>query len=105
MLNIVFINKIFDIIASIGKKLAAEGLQNTEEIRRQYRQTLLTAPAEVGKYLGGVILFDETFRQKADDGTPFVEEIKKRGFIPGIKVRRFVGPQPLASILLCMNNF
>lgn len=68
-----------------AKRFDAVGLENTEENRRQYRQLLLTAPG-IGQYLSGVILFDETIRQKDDDGKSFVEHLKAEGIIPGIKV-------------------
>lgn len=67
------------------KRLTAVGLESTEEVRREYRQLLLTTPG-VEKYLSGVILFDETIRQKADDGRSFAEVLKAEGIIPGIKV-------------------
>lgn len=66
------------------KRFEALGVECTEESRRQYRQMLVTAP--VSEYISGMILFDETLRQKTDDGTPFVEVLKSQGIIPGIKV-------------------
>ncbi len=71
--------------ATAEKRLTAVGLESTEEVRREYRQLLLTVPG-VGQYLSGVILFDETIRQKDDDGTPFADVLKAEGIIPGIKV-------------------
>jgi fructose-bisphosphate aldolase class I len=68
-----------------NKRLTAVGLESTEEVRREYRQMLLTTPG-VEQYLSGVILFDETIRQKDDNGTPFAEVLKAKGIIPGIKV-------------------
>jgi fructose-bisphosphate aldolase class I len=68
-----------------NKRLTAVGLESTEEIRREYRQLLLTTEG-VEKFLSGVILFDETIRQKADNGKPFAEVLKARGIISGIKV-------------------
>ena len=79
---------------SIGRRFDALGIPNTEETRRQYRQMLLTTTA-VAEYVSGVILFDETIRQKADDGTPLVEILSRQGIIPGIKVDR--GAKPLAG--------
>lgn len=67
------------------KRMESVGLENTQENRRLYRQLLLTAPG-VEKYLSGVILFDETIRQKDDSGKPFPEVLKVKGIIPGIKV-------------------
>ena len=54
------------------------GIPNTEETRRRYRQMLLTTPG-AAEYVSGVILFDETIRQKADDGTPLAEVLRARG--------------------------
>lgn len=79
-------------IGSMDKKLLPIGLENIEENRRLYRQILFTAPEESAKYISGVIMFHETFYQKTDDGTPFVEVLKKRGIIPGIKVDKGVVP-------------
>ena len=57
----------------------------TEENRRAYRGLLFTTPG-VEKFISGVILFDETTRQKADDGTVFTDYLAKKGILPGIKV-------------------
>ena len=57
----------------------------TEENRRAYRGLLFTTPG-IEQYLSGVILFDETLRQKTNDGVPFGEYLAKKGIIPGIKV-------------------
>ncbi len=61
------------------------GVECTEENRRTYRGLLFTTPG-VEQYLSGVILFDETLRQKTNDGVPFAEYLKKKGILPGIKV-------------------
>jgi len=71
---------------TMGKRLANVGLENTDDNRRKYRELLFTADKSIGKYLGGVILFHETLYQKAKDGTPFIDLIKERGIIAGIKV-------------------
>jgi len=71
---------------TMGKRLVDIGVENTEDLRRQYRQLLFTTDKEIGNYISGVILFHETLYQKADDGTPFVKLIQERGIIPGIKV-------------------
>jgi len=76
-----------------GKRLASIGVENTEENRRAYRELLFTAP-EVEQYVSGVILYDETLRQAAADGTPFPKLLADRGIIPGIKVD--VGTKDLA---------
>ena len=70
---------------TIQKRFAALNIESTEENRRAYRETLFTAPG-IEEFISGVILFDETIRQKAADGRPFVDVLKSRGIIPGIKV-------------------
>ncbi|VDM44507.1 unnamed protein product [Toxocara canis] len=82
---------------SMDKKLKPIGLENVEENRRLYRQILFTSSDEVSKYISGVIMFHETFYQKTDDGTPFVEVLKKKGIIPGIKVD--LGVVPMAGTI------
>lgn len=67
------------------KRFDAYRIECTEENRRAYRELLITAP-EIEKYISGMILFDETLRQKTADGVPFAEILKKKGIIPGIKV-------------------
>lgn len=78
--------------ATIGKRFADIGVENTEDNRRHYRQLLFTADKVVGQNISGVILFHETLYQKADDGTPFVKLLEERGIIPGIKVDLGVVP-------------
>lgn len=80
---------------SMTKKLGPIGLENIEENRRKYRQILFSADPAVAQAISGVILFDETFWQKTDDGTPFPKLLKSRGIIPGIKVDK--GLVPLAG--------
>ncbi|XP_038059016.1 fructose-bisphosphate aldolase C-like [Patiria miniata] len=77
---------------TMGKRLANIGVENTDENRRLYRQLLFTTDPAIGKNISGVILFHETLYQKADDGTPFVDLIKQKGIIPGIKVDKGVVP-------------
>ncbi|MFA5030459.1 MAG: class I fructose-bisphosphate aldolase [Patescibacteria group bacterium] len=72
-------------IETAGRRLASIGLESTEETRRQYRNIFFTAPG-VEEGLSGVIMFEETMKQSADDGTPFVEILQQKGIIPGIKV-------------------
>jgi len=79
---------------TIGRRFGAAEVANTEEKRRQYRQMLFTTPG-IGEFISGVILFDETIRQRADDGTPFVDVLTRQGIIPGIKVDG--GAKPLAG--------
>jgi len=70
---------------TIGKRLAGINVENTEPNRRAYRELLFTTEGW-GEYCSGVILYEETLYQKCEDGTPFVDVIKKAGVIPGIKV-------------------
>jgi len=70
---------------TIKKRFDAIGVESTEESRRFYRGMLFTAPG-MEEYVGGVILYDETIRQRADDGTPFPEVLSSKDVIPGIKV-------------------
>ena len=70
---------------TITKRFDGIGVESTEENRRAYRNLLFTT-AGFEEYIGGVILFDETIRQSADDGTPFPELLAAKGVVPGIKV-------------------
>jgi fructose-bisphosphate aldolase class I len=70
---------------TIKKRFDAIGIESTEETRRAYRNLLFTTPG-FEEYAGGVILYDETIRQAADDGTPFPELLASKGVVPGIKV-------------------
>ncbi|RZC32248.1 fructose-bisphosphate aldolase [Asbolus verrucosus] len=79
-------------VSTMGKRLADIGLENTDENRRKYRQLLFTSDKNIGDYISGVILFHETVYQKTDDGIPFIELLKERGIIPGIKVDTGVVP-------------
>jgi fructose-bisphosphate aldolase, class I len=72
-------------IPTIGKRFGSIGIESTEENRRAYRDMLLTTPG-LQEFISGVILFDETIRQSASDGTPFPALLEKEGIIPGIKV-------------------
>ncbi len=70
---------------TIGKRFQGIQVENTEEHRRAYRDMLFTAKA-LGEHVSGVILYDETLRQKSADGTPFPVLLQRQGVIPGIKV-------------------
>ena len=70
---------------TIKKRFDTIGVESTEETRRAYRELLFTTPG-FGDYVSGVILYDETIRQSADDGTPFAQVLEAAGAIPGIKV-------------------
>ena len=78
---------------TIEKRFDQIGVTSTEETRRAYRQLLFTTPG-LEEHISGVILFDETIRQSAEDGTRFTEVLEKAGVIPGIKVD--TGAKPLA---------
>ena len=70
---------------TIGKRFQSINVENTEENRRAYRDMLFSAKG-IGEHISGVILYDETLRQKSADGTPFPEVLSKLGILPGIKV-------------------
>jgi fructose-bisphosphate aldolase class I len=80
---------------TIRKRFDAIGVENTEPNRRDYRELLFRTTSALHEHIGGVILFDETIRQSARDGTPFVAMIEAAGSIPGIKVDE--GAKPLAG--------
>jgi fructose-bisphosphate aldolase class I len=80
--------------ATMGKRLLATGVQSTAETRRRFRELLFTTPG-APDHISGVIMYDETIRQAASDGTPFPELLAARGLIPGIKVD--TGAKPLAG--------
>ena len=71
---------------TIGKRFDGIGLENTEENRRNWREMLFRTTPAMTDHVSGVILFDETLRQKAADGTPLVKLIEDAGAVPGIKV-------------------
>jgi len=68
-----------------NKRFAAAGIPQTEEFRRSYREMIITTPG-LGECISGLILYDETIRQKKKDGTLFIKAITDLGIIPGIKV-------------------
>ena len=68
-----------------NKRFAAAGIPQTEEFRRSYREMIITTPG-LGECISGLILYDETIRQKKKDGTFFIKAITDLGIIPGIKV-------------------
>jgi fructose-bisphosphate aldolase class I len=79
---------------TIKKRFDAIGTENTEDNRRDYRELMFRANEAMSKHISGVILYDETIWQKAKDGTPLVDLIKKSGAIPGIKVDEGTKPLP-----------
>jgi fructose-bisphosphate aldolase class I len=78
------------------KRFKSVGVECTEENRRAYRN-LLFSTAGIEQYLSGVILFDETARQKANDGSLIPEYLAKKGIIPGVKVDKGTVQLPLAT--------
>jgi fructose-bisphosphate aldolase class I len=80
---------------TIKKRFDAINVESTENNRRDYRELMFRSEEAMTKYISGVILFDETIRQKAADGTPLVDVIRAAGSIPGIKVD--AGAKPLAG--------
>ena len=71
---------------TIKKRFDSINVESTADSRRDYREMLFRTEEAMKKYISGVILYDETIRQKAKDGTPLVDLIRKAGSIPGIKV-------------------
>src|ERR1700735_17509 len=80
--------------STIKKRFDTIKLESTEENRRAYREMLFTAPGAEA-YISGVIMYDETLRQKTKDGMPFPTYLAQHGMLPGIKVD--MGAKPLAG--------
>jgi fructose-bisphosphate aldolase class I len=78
---------------TIGKRFESIKVESTEESRRSYRELLFTTPG-IEEYISGVILFEETLKQKSEDGTPFPKLLAAKGIIPGIKVDKGLTPIP-----------
>lgn len=78
---------------TIAKRFAAINVESTEENRCHYRSVLLSTH-DLGKYISGVIMFEETLGQKSNDGTPLAELAWQQGIVPGIKVDKGKGPLP-----------
>ena len=76
------------------KRFAKQGIPQTEEARRAYRELIITTP-RLGECISGTILYDETIRQRKKDGTLFIKAIIDAGIIPGIKVD--IGAKELAG--------
>jgi len=79
---------------TIKSRFAAIGVESTEDNRRDYRELLFRTPG-AADHISGVILYDETIRQKGADGTPLVDVLTGQGIRPGIKVD--AGAKPLAG--------
>ena len=80
---------------TIGKRFASIGLDNTPDNRRDWREMLFRTEPAMSQHISGVILYDETIRQSAKDGTALTKLITDAGSIPGIKVD--MGAKPLAG--------
>ncbi len=77
-----------------NKRFAAAGIPQTVEMRRSYREMIVTTPG-LHESIGGAILYDETIRQQTKDGVPIIDVLIKNGIIPGIKVD--MGAKPMAG--------
>jgi fructose-bisphosphate aldolase class I len=80
---------------TIKKRFDQIGVESTADNRRDYREMMFRTTEAMSKYISGVILYDETIRQTAKDGTTLVKVIEKAGSIPGIKVDKGVQPLPM----------
>jgi len=78
---------------TIAKRFSTIAVESTEEHRRSYRSLILATP-DLGEFISGVILFEETLGQCADDGTPLPELLSQQGIVPGIKVDKGKLPLP-----------
>jgi len=81
-------------VPTLTKRFDALGIRSTEESRRTYREMLFTTPG-AAEFISGVIMYDETIRQKSASGTPLAEALTARGILPGIKVD--TGAKPFAG--------
>jgi fructose-bisphosphate aldolase class I len=79
---------------TIKKRFDAIGVDSTPDTRRDYREFMFRSMDAMKNHISGVILYDETIRQKAKDGTPLVRLIEAAGSIPGIKVDQGAKPLP-----------
>ncbi|MBV9427253.1 MAG: fructose-bisphosphate aldolase class I [Bradyrhizobiaceae bacterium] len=107
-MNLAELNKVAEAMTAPGKGILAAdestgtikrrfdsiGVESTADTRRDYRELLFRSTDAMSKYISGVILYDETIRQKARDGAPLVKLIADAGSIPGIKVDKGTKPLP-----------
>jgi fructose-bisphosphate aldolase, class I len=82
--------------STIKKRFDAIGVESTADTRRDYRELLFRSIEAMKNHISGVILYDETIRQNAKDGTPLVKLIEKAGSLPGIKVDKGTKPLPFS---------
>ncbi len=80
--------------STIKKRFDAIGVESTADTRRDYREFMFRSADAMKNHISGVILYDETIRQKAKDGTPLVKLIEQAGALPGIKVDASTHPLP-----------
>src|SRR5690348_17261192 len=80
-------------VPTLTKRLTAHAIESTPSIRRAYREMFFSTPG-IEPFIGGVILQDETIRQKSASGKPLIDVLAERGIIPGIKVDQ--GARPMA---------
>lgn len=78
---------------TIAKRFKAIGVESTESTRRAYRSTIFATPG-LAQHISGIIFYEETLNQRADDGTPLPQRVAQQGIVPGIKVD--AGKVPLA---------
>ncbi len=83
--------------STIKKRFDAIGVESTPITRRDYREMLFRSGEAMSKHISGVILYDETIRQNAKDGTPLVKVIAQAGALPGIKVDKGTKPLPFCA--------
>src|SRR6476659_1044753 len=81
-------------VPTLTKRFDTLGIRSTEDSRRTYREMLFTSPGSA-EFISGVIMYDETIRQKSSGGTPLAEALTAGGIFPGIKVD--TGAKPLAG--------
>ena len=81
---------------TIKKRFDAIGVESTADNRRDYRELMFRSTDAMKNYISGVILYDETIRQAAKDGTPLVKVIARTGALPGIKVDKGTKPLPFS---------
>src|SRR5215510_11944213 len=82
---------------TIKKRFDAIGVTSSADSRRDYRELLFRSTDAMKSHISGVILYDETIRQNAKDGTPLVKLIEQTGALPGIKVDKGTKPQPFCA--------